>query len=297
MAVIESTSSVAVAKQTNAVYTKPTGLALGDLMLVFLLQSQDGTSGVMPASTTPAGWTENALASGTDGPNTPTRLQVFSRVAEAADVAASNFTFPVGIGTGGYSGGSMFRISNSAITPPTIFISGLDTTRNEFAAFTGSLNVAFDDSILFMALIGRDNGVADGTSDFTVSGTNPTWTERYDQNVQDADQDHQLAIASAPLAVGRTITTFGATWAESLVNRSLGVLIYVTTPADGAGTNALLSVSPTTFLNTGVVVGTAGTNVLLEPIPDMFSQSGRGETPTVWTPEVKTPATWAPEIK
>jgi len=29
----------------------------------------------------------------------------------------------------------------------------------------------------------------------------------------------------------------------------------------------------------------------------MFSQSGRGETPTVWTPEVKTATTWTPEIK
>lgn len=76
-------TSISGASATNA---KPTGLAVGDLMLR-LVGHKNATLDV----TTPAGWTLVGGVTSSTGAS-GMRLKVFTKVADAADVAAANFT-------------------------------------------------------------------------------------------------------------------------------------------------------------------------------------------------------------
>lgn len=79
-AFVNLTSSTACG--TTMTLTKPTGLAVGDLMIVII--GIDSTSSLA----TPAGWTKQQAQTGGGYGNT-----LFTKVADAADVAAANFSF------------------------------------------------------------------------------------------------------------------------------------------------------------------------------------------------------------
>lgn len=79
---IASSSSVTGITTTRTQVVKPAGLAAGDLMVVWL--GKDNTSAV----TTPSGWASNESVS-VSGYG----MYLFSKVADASDVAASSFSF------------------------------------------------------------------------------------------------------------------------------------------------------------------------------------------------------------
>lgn len=292
MATIESSTSVAPAKQTNAVFPKPAGLALGDLLVLVIFNSLDASSGTATSVATPSGWT-SLLALGTTY-----KTQVLHTIADSGDVGATNFTFPIPDTTSVFSGGKLFRISAGAVISGG-FYTGIETTVNTVAGpFVGSLDITSANNILFMSILGTTgSGSTGSTENYTVSGSNPTWTEQYDEIDTSSSPDQQFSIASAPLATGRELTSFQATYSAGSWANSLGALFYVSTPLSATGTNALLSVSPTTFGNTGVEVGGNGVNALHQAQPEFFSQLGKGTSPTIWTNEAKPSTTWTNEQK
>lgn len=79
---IASSSSVTGITTTRTQVVKPAGLAVGDLMVVWL--GKDNTSAV----TTPAGWSSDESVAVTGY-----GMYMFSKVADASDVAASSFSF------------------------------------------------------------------------------------------------------------------------------------------------------------------------------------------------------------
>ena len=113
---------------TNETCPKPTGLAVGQLLLAIPMHTQSSTSGGTPAS----GFTnvENDGISAVCGQsinNGPAFTYVFYKVATSGDVAASSFLWqwPSGFGTGGgicaldfvgYSGGSPIDGGNTNIS-------------------------------------------------------------------------------------------------------------------------------------------------------------------------------------
>lgn len=70
---------------TTLTITKPTGLTVGDLMVATIGKDDD------PSVTGPSGWVNEAEASGTAGNDN--NGSIWWKVADAADVAASNFTW------------------------------------------------------------------------------------------------------------------------------------------------------------------------------------------------------------
>lgn len=146
---------------------KPTGLAVGDLMVAQVMTAFAGGAGV-PA-TGPAGWTVLR----TDG-----TARVYWKLADSADVAATSFTFtlalvnsihgyisrfssvnpnlPIDQNNGNYQqSGGTGAISSSGITPTVL------------------------SSLYVISVMGND------VSSRTVSGqqivtSNPTWTEAFD---------------------------------------------------------------------------------------------------------------------
>ena len=289
------TSAVTDTDGSTIVCTHPTGLTVGDLMVLFVSTFDPGSDGSI---TTPSGWTLQEKAE----EGSAHEFAAYKKIALSGDVSAGSTTVTFTDGTVDKSGYAMFAIIGAAVGNEITVSEADDIASGSPVStinVTTALTPAVPETLVLSAFQMVDFSLSAvlTASAFTLTPTS-TMTERVDVGVRDLASDgFSLFIASAEYAGTTEITSRSVTFSESVdPGVSLSIILFINAPVDATGTNALLQVSPTQFTQAGVA-GTTGTNVLLEPIPDMFSQSGRGETPTVWTPEVKTPATWAPEIK
>ncbi len=168
---------------SNYQIVKPTGLAEGDLMILQITTTQ-GTASITP----PSGFTsitsvENTTGSGTGG------IYLFSKIADAGDVAETNFNTGISPSRTGY--GMLCRITGhrttnyigdySSITAKT-GIPSLDPTRA---------------NSLLMMFTGAFNRVGSGSlfSGYTVANGSPTWTEIFDDASASTDGGSSAAYA------------------------------------------------------------------------------------------------------
>lgn len=220
--VIESSNSQSFTTSSPISITKPTGLAEGELLCAVISNAVDGSGSA--ATSTPAGWKEEIshLSSEADP---SVKISVYTKVADSSDVAASNFSFTTQASP---TAGILFRISNSGGGTLTED-SDQDDTSNTTANATLSVNTTYDEALLLMVVFGRDGSAVATTSGYTVSGTNPTWTEQFDTNTNGSSFDHTMAVASAEIATARTITTAAATWSTN-IDESHIVLVSIAPP-------------------------------------------------------------------
>jgi len=285
MALVVESFASATSTAGTITLTKPTGLAVGNLMVVMLSFARNSVTN--PEIQIAAGWT------GVTAHGTFTSAAIQYRIADAADVAASNFTFVSINQVLVITAGRILRISGHE--PANISLGSINLFTDSAAidtavTFSGSITTPVPDCLLVMAIACSDGIAATVSAQQTTPAS--TLTEAYDHNGSTA-----IALSGAygfHNAV-TTITQFGATLSANLDNHA-GVLLLIRAAFPFSGTNALLSVSPELFPQAGVG-GTTGTNALLTATPELFNQNGLVLTPTVWTPKTKTPATWTPETK
>jgi len=281
--VVSTFSSAGLNSAAAIVLTKPTGLAVGDLMVAYI-------TGILTAHTltTPTGWTlQHTII-----PSSQTTFACFTKVATSGDVAASNFSFARST-TGGI-GGMIIRVTDVASLSPVAYQAlTTNTTSSATKAFTTAGTPLSVNSVVLVCFSINDFS---GTANTYTSTPSKTFTEVDERTWAVGGVDPVISAASANAGTVAEITQFVVTLSASTGVNSTGSMLIISGAFDQAGTNALLSVSPTQFAQSANA-GTTGTNTLLAVSPTMLDQSGRGETPTVWTPEVKTPATWTPEIK
>lgn len=185
----------------NVVIAKPSSLAVGDLMVASLVVGGTGTV------TLHAGWT---LAQTTAGSGCRTEIQY--KIADSGDVSASNFTFTT---SSGNIAGSIIRVTGFNSTTP-LDLTGTGTYNSSSTttiSFATNLTPSFDGSLLVMALIGRNGNDGGGTttSSYTISGTNPTWTETLDSAIDAGTDDPVSSSAYAIQTTAANFTSFGAT--------------------------------------------------------------------------------------
>jgi len=297
--VIETTSSVTSNNADNLTITKPTGVAVGDLLIVIAAGAPSAGN-----YATVTGFTAS-IQNQAEGLTIPSTAFLY-KVADAGDVAASNYTIGLG-GANSLGAAVMLRISGWVAGNP-VYSSSAGSVINQDVASevltqTGLSLARPTAQIMFLFGCATGNEYSTfATYSATSSDANPSWTElaEIDFATNTSTVLGTLFVAYAQTSNTSNVTAYAITRTASTAfsgESSAYSLAIVCEPISKTGTNTLLSVSPTTFLNTGVVVGTAGTNTLLAVSPTMLDQSGRGETPTVWTPEVKTATTWTPEIK
>jgi len=276
--VIESVSNAAYVEDTaSLVITKPTGLAVGNLMVAIINNNSDDGFGV-GSITPPAGWTTI-----TSNVNSLVRLGAYSKIADASDVSASDFTFTNSDTTQSATVGSIFRIS----TEPSVtnFLAGTDNNQDVTVSISVNQSTNFADTLFIMALVGYSNASSSASlTDYIINGTNPTWAEQRD-TILNADRDHSIAIATASISDVRTITSYGATASKTAHDYS-GLLLLIHEQVDAQGTNATFAVSP--LLNTqNGVVGGQGTNALLAVSPTFPTQNGKSVNQTQWNNQAK----------
>jgi hypothetical protein len=274
--VIESTST-ANGTAGSITITKPTGLAVGDVMVAVLSAAR--SSATNPFIQTASGWTlvateDPALAS----------ASVQWKTATSGDVAASNFTFSCLNTTSVIMSGAILRVTGlSTVSPYIGEISSntvsavVDTT----VTFSGSVDIAVDNCLVVMAIAATESAAPASVSAYNTTPT-VTFTELYDYN---NSTNIGLGGAYGIQDTAATITQFGATLSTAQDTHA-GVLAIFRAYYPSSGTNALLSVSPVIQTQNGVVGG-VGTNSLLAVSPTFPTQSGTGSVPTTWTTVTK----------
>jgi len=284
--VVESTSSNS-STTSSVVITAPSGIEVGDLLVGSFTSF---VSDRAQTAATPSGWT---LIQSGNLQDTRATVRAFYKVALSADTTEANYTFTSTSATNMY--GSILRVSGAAtgseITASEIDIIASGNT-NTTISHTGTTTPPTGESLMVLVAGGYSFSIASvvTTASYTSTPT-VTWTEQMDAGSRDAFSDGSShAVATAPYTGTSEFTAYGYT-TSLLFERVASILIVVSAPQDGTGTNALLSVSPTMFAPTASA-GTTGTNTLHAVSPTMFAQSGNGQRGTPWTNPNKPASNW-----
>lgn len=261
MAVAYASHSNGDDNTTTVTITKPTGLAVGDLMVSVCGAEQSGVT-----ITPPSGWDTIANQAQTNG-----RCMISYKVADSSDVAASNFVFTSSIGK---ILGIIYRITGADATHIQSTISG-----------TPSHNPYSNPAFVMVVGCATDIATEHDFSAYSVSGGNsPTMTERIDNGVTGADAV-SIGVADGLYASLSTITGYSVTIGGSPDDKDT-FLVTIPGVTNATGTAALHSADADFFAPTASS-GTTGTHTLLSADADFFSTSGESVMPTVWTTVTK----------
>jgi len=291
--VVESVSAVvSVSAAATVTITKPTGLAVGDLMIATLSAFAGDGSGSGDINLKSV-WT--AASTTTFLPELANSIQY--KIADSADVAASNFAFTKSTSTDNFSG-QLIRASGHNTLNPLGFADTYVNDTAESATFAGTLDSYTPGSDGALVVI-QVNGVwstgstARTVSDYTTSGV--THTEGIDTYTSDGSGGAFVASAYGIQTTAAAITTYGATISTSTPDHYGQIAIFIP-PVNASGTNTLVTTTSTTSTQSGTNDGIVG-NTLATATSEAFTQSGTGTSPTTWTNESKNTSTWANEEK
>lgn len=285
---VASFSSDGWNQDANPVVTKPTGLADGDLMIAVVGSCIGDVTSVTEPST-PSGWTKivSQVIDTSNGWAT-----VFAKVADSADASASDFTFPCDT-SNSHNVAGLYRITGDSFAIGSVVASdsGTDGAGTSVSASI-SMGTVASNALIIMGWVGIGSTAGQSFSAYTVSGTNPSWTERLDTDAP-GDNEPSIAIADASIATPRTLTSFGVT-ADELQGNYGGVIISVAEQQSATGTFTHLAVSPTLVKPSGVA-GTVGTHAHLTVSPTINKPTGEAQVNTEWTNEDQVSTTWINE--
>jgi hypothetical protein len=279
--VVESSNSNTTASGTSLSITKPTGLAVGDLLVGCIYAYN--TVGVGATINTPTNWTLTETATGTPGADGHA-IATFVKVADSADVAASNFAFTTGATYKIY--GLLMRLSGMTSVAPYTNSQAVTSEDTLDPAFTYSLTPTYANSLLVLATAGATNEVWYSITSPVINGTNPTWTNRYNGDFK---------VFTAPYPNTTQITSLDYTEDSSASNTSWPSMIVAVHPRiDDSTSNTLATTTSTSFTQSGTC-DTVTSNTLTTATSETFTQAGIGTSPTQWTNATKPTTTWINE--
>lgn len=291
-AVIESVTNQAsytavtdVGSSGTFTVTKPTGLTVGEVLLV-------ATSVNTGSCTPPAGW-----STGTIPNDFSSRTDYFYKVADAGDVAASNYTFATSSDSADYMY-ACYRLSGVAtsISPVIETRTGDTDDTPTSASVTFSSSITPPDGTVVLIFIGIDSQTTAGStasiSGYALTGGSVTFTERFDDNDVGGTEDG-AAIADGVLATSATITgaTFTASGSKTPPTEFLVNVLFIYPQQDASATLTLTTTGNTAFAPTGQAGATA-TLTTTETTNEAFAPTGRGTSDTNWTNPTKPSTDW-----
>jgi len=268
MAVAYASSSTANTAGGTASFSKPSGLAVGDLMVCVVIGANVGS--FTPSS----GFT--GIFSQVQNIGSDATTASYYKVATSGDVAASTFDFVYSAGAGVV--GILMRITGADSTH-------IQSTTSGTPAHNPYSNPAL---VIVVGCTSDNDGTAATFTSYAVGGgDSPTMTEQLDDS-QTFAMDISLGVATGLYASLATITSYSVTNSGS-VDDSDTFLITIPGVVNATGTHALLSADADFFDESGSA-GTTGTNALLSADADFFAVDGRGDVMPVWRNTTK-PAT------
>lgn len=201
---------------SSAVVTKPTSLAVGDMMLsVYAISSS--SNGV----TAPAGWNLASSAFNNGSGSSGMTTYFGWKIADSADVAATNFTFTIGGGGGGNIYAAILRFTGTHDSAP-ISDSGLANSNDTLSPTMSGITPTVNN--ILVAVIHASAIGAPTFSGYSVATDNPTWTEIVDTNTA-AGEDSAIGIAYSTVRSQGTATgTLSITSTVNTMAQTLGVI-------------------------------------------------------------------------
>lgn len=245
---VASISTLAFGSSSSLVITKPTGLAVGDLMIAHIVVNTSGGSN--QSITAPAGWTLINQA-GATGSSPFMKSFSFYIIATSTETAASDFTFTVINQTPVSSGGAILRITgHGASTPIDTSTTGI-TADSASISFTGA-TPSFENSMLILLAAGNITGGDATVSTYAVETSNPSWTEQYDYNHAGNNICMSCAVAIRPENTATGNASFATTGGSST---DIAAQFIIIRPTDSNFNATVLAV--TVSLQASVTVGGA----------------------------------------
>ena len=222
---------------SSVTITKPTSLAVGDLLVAIIIKNETGSSNVL---TTPTNWTRMDTAiSGAQN-----QIEVYSKVADSADVAASNFTFGLASGTANLAG-VLYRITGTFSSPTCVYAIDAGTGSNEVnntpdTHQIGGITPTVASSLLISFLAGLQTGGACTISTYEIETSNPTWTERADFTAGSYVIGSATATRTEVTATGYVQFTFSGNNNISS-SEGLGVILAIADTVDSSTSPSVLA--------------------------------------------------------
>lgn len=252
--------------------TKPTGLAVGDTMVAYMVWDSANTDD----PTQPSGWTLLYADS------TGTRSSVAYKVATSGDVAASNFAWSFG-GTVTASGGSIMRWSGVGLVQAgTIDRENSTTSTPVFT--TGITPNTASTGIIFA----YHSPYTHTVSTYAIVTSNPSWTEIMDE--QNVTPDLTMSLAYAIRTEATSTGNFSCTTSSSHDDHN-GVLIYLTAQENYTATPDTLSA--TVNIVDPTVIGSGNTSVaVIDATASVIAPTVTTALPT-WSNTDKNTSTWS----
>lgn len=284
---IESNQTASASSTTTLTITKPTGLAVDDLMVAVVYYHDDTTSDW----NTPSGWTlAGARSDGLSGGDSH-KFSVFYKKADSSDVAASNFTFTT-TSTANFLDGVLLRVSGIR-TDAAALGAYSDQTKTDVDNPSYTVSIAPDqENVLYVATFVSGDAPYTAT-DVTINGTNPTWTRYLNvAHTIDASGSCQVfaAVDSSPESSITTLTpteTGSDTGTDSIGSISwfMGQVDADTTPAFATSTQS--GFAPVGSAGAHATVDFKSTNDHVKQDP-----SGYANSPTRYTNKPKPSTTF-----
>lgn len=272
----QSIGSSPGATSTTCVITKPTGLAVGDLMVSFVaVKSKTITI------TTEADWTLiQAQTSATD-----MGFHSYYKVADADDVAATNFTFT--LSGSERNMGSIVRIDGQ----DSIVGSTKDySDSNNSTATTGAITPPSANCMFILASMNLQSSTTQ-RSGYSMATSNPTWTERAELGYVDTTQ-LSYGIATSTTRPETTSTgTFSLTQANE-THSTIAVCI----------SELVINATVTPAVET-VTISLEAPTVGIDPLPPVVTVTISMQAPTVsivvspWSNQSKNTSTFTNQTK
>lgn len=300
---VASTSIASTNNANNVVVTKPTGVAVGDLLLIAVPGLGGGA-----ASCTGFSVAINDFADFSGGLQ-DLSLTLLYRIADSSDVSASNYTVDPGISVTDSGAVAMLRVTGWTSGNP-LFASVGDSSSQDAASFTInptglSLKRPGACLLLMLNLFGSNNSPY-STATFSgysvTSGVaNPTWTEVIDTTFQTSSgPTGSFALAYANTTDTSDITEFlvnGATDTGGTADTERILLCVLCEPISSTTDISHNAATPSIHAPTVSQVTVAPSLSHNSVTPTINGIPTVATAPTQWTNQNKPSTTWTNQNK
>ena len=304
---VPSTSINSVSDDDTVIVTAPTGIQVGDL-LVIVAGGGGATAGGLeyPEST---GFTASIQHQYDPGGGTSaSHISLLYKIADSSDASATDYTVTFSARNSKFGAVAMLRITGWPSGNPIYhtaesgdYQDGNLTVNNavSFPRASQQLIIMFGNTV---TTSGEGGVFSFGTYQITSSDANPSWTEVTDAGytASTGTIDGRFFCAYAITSNISTVTSYGfVKTGDSIANEettayAIGIIYD---PVSATGSNALHSGDADFFTEASVVVGGVGSNALLSADADLFDPETEATHPTQWNSTNKPSTTWTPTNK
>ena len=269
--IIESSTGFHVDGLTTLVMTKPAGLAVGDLLLAYVVFTQSATG----SPTLPSGWATASGGSTAWDATTFAGTYVAWKIADSGDVAASDFTFTSSGGSPYSTSGIIRRITGADGTAPIDVASTQVTASGSTGNYPSVTTTGIDRLILLHSYqyTGTSTPSASEVPFVAPVGTTISATATFN----DGTNNEYLGSAYfTQVSAGATGAKTATVDTISSADRSVATITVAIKPAATG-----VTLTPSLFTNSQTFYGPTVTPGSVTLTPSLFTNTNTFYAPTV----------------